>query len=144
MADENWPIPAFHFQVDFDGTQVSFQEVSGLEVETETIEYRAGDDIAFSTQSIPGLRKYTPLSFKKGVFIGDQQLWEWWNQVKPATHERMEITITLLDEEQNPVVSWVAHNAYVSKMNAPELNAQSSDIAIESIEVAHEGLEQQA
>lgn len=144
MADENWPIPAFHFQVDFDGTQVSFQEVSGLEVETETIEYRAGDDIGFSTQSIPGLRKYTPLSFKKGVFIGDQQLWEWWNQVKPATHERMEITITLLDEEQNPVVSWVAHNAYVSKMNAPELNAQSSDIAIESIEVAHEGLEQQA
>ena len=82
QSKDVWPLPKFRFEVKWDGEVMSFQEVSGLNVETQPIEYRAGDNTAFSVVKMPGLRKYGNVTLKKGVFRGDSKLWEWFNQIK--------------------------------------------------------------
>ena len=52
-----WPIPKFYFQVKWDSEVMQFQEVSGLDTETQPIEYRHGDSPQFSVINMPGLKK---------------------------------------------------------------------------------------
>ena len=68
MAETQWPIPKFHFRVEWAGNNVGFQEVTGLSLETQFIEYRAGNDNTFITQKIPGLKKNSNIILKKGLF----------------------------------------------------------------------------
>ncbi|TXI01915.1 MAG: phage tail protein, partial [Rhizobium sp.] len=68
QSKEVWPLPKFHFQVKWDSTVMSFEEVSGLDVEAQQIEYRQGDSPVFSTVKMPGLKKYGNVTMKKGVF----------------------------------------------------------------------------
>ena len=67
--DQFWPLPKFYFSVDIgDFTDLPFQEVSGLDTETEVIEYRHGNSLTHSTIKMPGLMKYGDITLKKGVF----------------------------------------------------------------------------
>ena len=70
-SDQNWPISKFYFTVDFGGAMknTSFQEISGLDIESQPIEYRAGDSSVFSTIKMPGITKSGNVTFKKGVFV---------------------------------------------------------------------------
>jgi len=141
MAEELWPIPKFHFRVDMGDTDIGFQEVTGLEMETEFIEYRAGDDPTFIKQKIPGLKKHGNITLKKGVYAGDSSFWEWFKDVQTNPERREEVVIQLLDEEENPVVTWTVNNAFPVKVSGPDLKSDANEIAIESIELAHEGFE---
>ena len=141
MAEELWPIPKFHFRVDMGDTDIGFQEVTGLEMETEFIEYRAGDDPTFIKQKIPGLKKHGNITLKKGVYAGDSSFWEWFKDVQTNPERREEVFIQLLDEEENPVVTWTVNNAFPVKVSGPDLKSDANEIAIESIELAHEGFE---
>lgn len=141
MADELWPIPKFHFSVEWAGTSIGFQEVTGLEMETQFIEYRAGDSPLYVTQKIPGLKKHGSITFKKGVYQGDSTFWDWFSDVQANPERREDINISLLDEEGNPVVTWAVNNAFPIKISGPDLKSDANEIAIESIEVAHEGFE---
>src|SRR6266849_4082300 len=105
MADDGsaqsktiWPIPKFSFQVKWDAAVMSFQEVSGLGVESTPIEYRHGDSPAFSVIKMPGIKKYGNVTMKKGVFKSDNKFWDWFNQIKMNTVKRVPVTISLLDE----------------------------------------------
>ena len=82
-STQMWPLPSFYFQVTV-GSQgvMSFSEVSGLETEYDVIEYRAGDSKAFTKMKMPGLRKISDVTLKKGIFKGDKKLWTWLNSVK--------------------------------------------------------------
>lgn len=145
MAEDLWPIPKFNFQVSFsDLGEVSFQEVSGLELETQFIEYRSGDSPSLITQKIPGLKKHGNITLKKGIFAGDQELWNWWNDVQQDPEgNRQSITISLNDEENSPVMTWDIVNAFPVKITGPDLKADANEIAIESMELAHEGITMQ-
>ena len=101
MADANYPLPGFHFSVDFGGTIINCNEVSGLDMEVEVIEYRAGDDQTFSTQKMSGLKKTRMLQLKRN-FAGDQEYYNWFNEVAKNTPSRKDVTISLLDEELQP------------------------------------------
>ena len=135
-----WPLPKFHFQVKWDSEVMSFQEVSGLDVESQTIEYRHGDSPQFSTINMPGIRKYSNVTMKKGVFKSDNKFWDWFNQIKMNTVKRIPVTISLLDEAGNATMVWTLANAWPAKITGTDLKADGNEVAIESIEIAHEGL----
>ena len=138
MAD--YPVPAFHFKVEWGGTKATFSEVSGLSVETQVVEYRDGLSPIFSTIKMPGMQQFGNLTLKRGVFKQDNEFYDWWNSVALNTIERRDITISLLDENHEAVMVWKVTNAWPSKVESPSLNATSNEAAIESIEVVHEGI----
>jgi phage tail-like protein len=136
----NYPLPKFHFQVEWGGTQIGFTEVSGLDVETEVIEYRHGASPEYSKIKMPGLHKFSNITMKRGTFKSDNEYYNWYNTVKLNTIERRDITIKLLDENHEPVVTWKVINAWPVKVQSTDLKADGNEVAIESIELAHEGL----
>lgn len=136
----NYPLVKFHFSVDWGGTKIGFTEVSGLDVETETIEYRDGASPEFSTLKMPGMMKYSNITLKRGYFSGDNEFYEWMNTIKLNVVERRDITITLLNEEHEPTVVWKVRNAWPVKIQSTDLNADGNEVAIETIELAHEGI----
>ena len=147
MADDGsaqstsvWPIPKFHFQVKWDSEIMSFQEVSGLDVEAQVIEYRSGDSPVFSTVKMPGIQKSGNVTMKKGVFKSDNKFWDWFNKIKMNTIARVPVTISLLDETGAPTMVWTLANAWPTKITGTDLKSDGNEAAIETIEIAHEGL----
>jgi phage tail-like protein len=89
-----YPLPKFHFEVNWGGTKIGFTEVSGMEVETEVIEYREGASKEYSKLKMPGMRKYSNISLKRGTFKSDNEFFDWFNEVKLNTITRRDITIS--------------------------------------------------
>lgn len=135
-----YPLPAFHFQVDWQGTQLAFSEVTGLNFEAQIIEYRDGLNPEFSMQKMPGLKKYGNITLKRGVFAGDNEFYDWVAEIKLNKPERRDVIISLLDEEHNPVMTWKVINAWPTKITSPDLKASGNESAIETLELAHEGI----
>jgi phage tail-like protein len=135
-----WPLPKFHFEVKWDSNVMSFQEVSGLDIQSEEIKYRSGDSKVFSVVKMPGMMKFGNVTMKKGVFKGDNKFWDWLNQIKLNTIKRVPVTISLLDESSAPTMVWTLKNAWPTKISSTDLKAEGNEVAIESIEIVHEGL----
>ena len=148
MADETgkeqskttWPLLKFAFKVKIGDTEMLFQEVAGLNSETQVIEYRAGTSKTFLTGKIPGIKKYENITLKRGILKSDAALEEMINQVQTNTFERKTVTISLLDEQSKVAMSWTLINAFPCKITAPDMNANGNDVAVETLELAHEGL----
>jgi phage tail-like protein len=136
----NYPLVKFHFQVEWGGTKIGFTEVSGLDVETEVVEYREGNSPEYSKIKMPGMQKFSNLTLKRGTFKSDNEYFAWWNTVKLNTIERRDITISLLNEDHDPVVTWKVKNAWPTKIQSTDLKADGNEVAIESMEIVHEGL----
>ena len=136
----DYPLPKFHFQVQWGGTRIGFTEISGLDVETEVIEYRDGASPEYSKMKIPGMQKFGNVTMKRGVFASDNDYFNWWNTVSLNTIERRDVTVSLLNEQHEPVVVWKIKNAWPAKIGSTDLKADGNEIAIESIELAHDGL----
>jgi phage tail-like protein len=135
-----WPIPVFHFQVKWDKKEMSFQDVGGLEVSTDAIEYRSGDSKEFSVIKMPGIQKFGAVTMSKGVYKGDNNFWDWFNEIKMNTVKRKTIIISLLDELHKPTMVWTLKNAWPSKITGADLKSTSNEVAIEKIEIQHEGI----
>jgi len=138
-----YPLPVFHFNVEWGGKRVGFSEVSGLTQENQAIEYRDGSFPEYSSIKMPGLRKFNNITLKRGIVKSDNEFFKWLSTVKLNTVERRDIVISLLNEEHQPVMVWKVQNAFPVKVEGPQLKALGNEVAIESIEVAHEGLELQ-
>jgi phage tail-like protein len=135
------PFRAFNFLVEIDGVAVAaFMEVSGLDSETEVIEYRTGDSKVSSTLKLPGLTKYANLVLKRGL-TRDLSLWQWRKTVVDGRSERRNGVIVLMAEDRTPALRWTFRNGWPCKWEGPDLNAKASEVAIETLELAHEGLE---
>ena len=135
----NYPVSVFRFQVEWDGTRIGFTEVSGLSIETEVIEFREGSD-PLTVRKIPGTTTYANIVLKRGVQAGDTEFWDWMQNTVDGSVERRDLTITLLDNKKEPIMVWKVNDAWPTKVTGPSLNSMGNDIAIESIELAHEGL----
>ncbi len=135
-----YPLPKFHFQVDWGGTKIGFTEVTGLEVTTEKIEYRDGASSEYSKLQMPGMQSFGDLTLKRGIFAGDNEFYDWWNTVSLNTIERRDITVSLLNENHEPVVVWKIKNAFPTKVTSTDLNSTGNETAIETLVLAHEGL----
>jgi len=139
------PYPSCNFEVVIpgvsdDGRAVrgSFAEVTGLGVEIAPIEYRNGAEDS-TVRKIPGLRKFPNLVLKRGV-IGDLAFWNWLVAAMNGNVRRDDGSILLLDERRSEVLRWNFRRGWPCKWSGPALNARQNEIAMETLEICHEGL----
>ena len=140
QSESVWPLPKFYFSVKIDEEELSFQEVSGLDMENEPLKYRAGNSPVFSKVKMLGMKKYSNITLKKGIFKGNTTFFKLFHQIKMNVIERKSMTISLLDEGNEPVMTWRLTDAFPVKISGTDLKAGSKEVAIEVLEVAHEGL----
>jgi phage tail-like protein len=137
------PLGQFNFQVEIDGVGTfGFSEVSGLTTDSNIIEYREGNEVAdgeSTTRKLPGLIKYTNIVLKRG-YTADLSAYNWRLLVIQGKTSRASGSITLLDEGRQPALRWTFRQGWPSKWEGPALNGKTSEVAIESMEIAHEGL----
>lgn len=135
-----YPVPVFHFQVEWGGTRIGFTEVSGLSVSLKPIDYREGSSKEYSVLKMPGMQEFSNITLKRGVFSKDNEFFQWLNTVKLNTIDRRDLTISLLNENHDPVMVWKVKNAWPCKVEGPGLKATGNEVSIESIEICHEGV----
>lgn len=148
-AQGDYPIPKFHFQVEWgDDFRIGFTEVSGLDFETEVIEYREGNSKKYSKTKQPGLTKFSNIILKRGTFEGDYHFYTEWRKTyyfqegnDTGSKYRRTVTIKLLNESHEPMITWKLLNAWPSKVQSTDLKADANEVAIETMELVHEGLE---
>ena len=134
-----YPHGKFNYKVEIDGLEAGgFSEVTGFDASIDVIEYREGD-MTQTPLKIPGLKKYGNITLKQGL-VDSMVLYEWMTAGLEGDVERKTLTITLLDIAGSPAASWQIINAWPGKYTAPDFNATSSEVAIESLEIAHEGM----
>jgi phage tail-like protein len=138
-SSRNDPFAACNFRVEIDGMpSADFAECSGLSSETDVIEYRQGTDTVL--RQLPGLTRYGRIVLKRGI-TANRDLWDWRQTVVTGQTQRRNGAIVLLNEARVPVLRWRFREGWPAKIEGPALNAASSDAAVESIEIVHEGLE---
>lgn len=147
-AKGDYPIPKFHFRVQWGKDfRIGFTEVSGLDFETEVIEYREGNSNTYNKTKQPGLTKYSNITLKRGTFEGDYTFFQEWEKTfyfqegnKTRSKYRRDVQIMLLGENHEPIITWTLLNAWPSKVQSTDLKADANEVAIETMELVHEGL----
>lgn len=157
MADVFYPIPKFRFKVSWDKQKLSqeenigFTEVTGLDYSVDPIEYRDGRDPNLSKIKMAGLRKFSNVTLKRGVFKGVKDFYTWidgtggsggagTNSIRARKDYRRTVVITLLDEAATEVVTWTLLNAFPIKVQFNDMKADGNEVAVETLELAHEGV----
>lgn len=141
MAMDAYPYKGFRFKIEIGGTVVAgFNEVSSFDATIDVVEYREGDASDITPRKQPGLIKYNNVSFKRGI-IDAIEFYEWLDNVHQAKIERKDISIHLLKDDGEAVATtWNLLKAWPCKYQGPDLKGNASEVAIETIEFAHEGL----
>ncbi|MGE5117356.1 MAG: phage tail protein [Betaproteobacteria bacterium] len=136
----NDPYRAYNFVLEIDSlAKGAFSEVGGLTAEGDAVDYREGSDLQQNVRKLVGLRKYANLTLKRG-YTQDKALWQWYTNIMNGVADRRNVTIVLMNEARQPVLRWHAENAWINKIEGPAFKASSNDVAMESLELVHEGL----
>ena len=138
-AERNDPYLSFRFLIEIDGiVSAGFSECSGLQVETETEDYREGGVNEYVHKLSKGT-KYQNITLKRGI-TDSEVLWKWHQDVVAGNIKRKGGYIILLDSENNEKLRWRFENAYPVKWSVPELKANSNTVAFETLELIHTGI----
>ena len=139
-AERRDPYRSFNFQLVIDGVPLgAFSEASGLTADGDAVDYREGTDVQSNVRKLVGLRKFTNITLKRG-YTQDRSLWVWHQNIANGQPDRRNVTIVLMNEARQPVLRWHAENAWVNKIEGPSFKASGNEIAMESVELVHEGL----
>ena len=131
MADN--PYAQFNFLLEIERvTAAGFTEVSGINTESDVIEYREGSD-PNHVRKLPALVKYGNITLKRG-YTQNRELWTWRKSTLDGTTQRKSGAIILLNEAREPALRWEFFNAWINKYEGPALNATANEAAIETIE----------
>ena len=140
------PYGAYNFQVNLGGAapdsfQGGFSDVSGLGTEFMVAEYRNGNDRENHVRKVAGLHKVSDVTLKRGL-IDARELMGWVNEVRTrGSAAARDVTITLFDESQNPVLTWTLQHAIQMKWTGPTIAAKAhGDVAMEELTLSCEGL----
>ncbi len=143
MATAEIPDPYgnYNFLVEIDGiTRAAFQQCSGFDSTIDVIEHREGGENT-TTRKLPGLTKYSNIVLKWGM-TDDHELYDWHRRViRGDRDQRKNGSIVLLNRRREEVARWNFVRAWPSKWDGPDFNAEGNDVSIETLELAHEGLE---
>jgi phage tail-like protein len=135
------PYLNFNFRVEIDGLQIAgFSEARLPEGRIEVLAYREGTDKTSAARLLPGRVEFGPVVLRRG-FAGDSALFQWWNGVVQGNVTRRNVSIVLLDEQRQEVARWLIRRAWPSKWTGPDLRGLGNEVAIEELELAHEGIE---
>jgi phage tail-like protein len=139
VGDRKDPYLSYNFLVEIDGiARAGFREASGLDSTQDPVEYREGTD-PFTARKLPGLVKYSHITLKWGI-TDDQELLAWRQKAADGKVERRNGSIVLMDTAGKEKLRWNFHEAWPSKWTGPSMNATGNEVAIETLEIAHEGL----
>ena len=140
MREEN-PLVGFHFAVEVQNVVTGFfTECSGLGSEHEVIEHKVvteqGQEVVMK---IPGRLKWENITLKRGI-TSAMDIWDWRKQVEDGqvADARHDGSITMFDQELNPVARWEFQNAWPVKVTGPQPKSDSNEIGIEELTLAHE------
>jgi len=134
------PYGNFSFLVEIDGiARAAFQEASGFDSTIDVVEHREGGDNT-TTRKLPGMTKYSNIVLKWGL-TGDRELYDWHRDAVKGKVVRKNGSIVVLDRAGNETVRWNFFSAWPSKWDGPDFNAEGNDVAVETLELAHEGIE---
>ncbi len=136
----SYPLTGYHFNVEWGASRVVFSKVSGLEVSTEPVLYREGNSKSYAPMIMPGLLEYSHIVLERGMMPSDNEFFEWMSTINLDQVDRRDLTISLLNAQHEPVTVWRVRNAWPIRLRGPVLNASCSEVAIELLEIAHEGL----
>ena len=138
-GDRRDPYRAYNFRLEIDGiTRAGFRECSGLDASQEPISYREGTD-SLTTRNLPGLVKYSHITLKWGI-ADDTELWEWCQRGVAGRVQRKNGSIVLLDDAGEEKIRWNFSDAWPTKWTGPSFNATGNEVAIETLEISHEGV----
>lgn len=140
MSQIHYPEVSQNFSVEWGGNRLGFTEVSGLSIEVTVIPFTDGASPSNTPRKMPGQKVYQNIVLKRGIMALDNDFFNSINSIQLNKAERRNLFIRLLNEQHEPIVTWIARNAFPVKYIGPTLRANSSEIAIESLEFAHEGL----
>jgi phage tail-like protein len=134
------PYRNFSFLVEIDGvTQAGFSDCSGFGSSTDPIEYREGGENK-TVRKLPGLTKHTNITLKWGL-TDSKELYNWYRDVVNGTIQRKNGSIIVLDLEGDEKVRWNFFSGWPTKWDGPDFTAKGNDVAIETLEIVHEGIE---
>jgi phage tail-like protein len=134
------PYGNYNFLVEIDGiTRAAFHECSGFDSTIDIIEHREGGENT-TVRKLPGKTKYSDIQLKWGM-TDDTDLYDWHRDVIRGNIERKNGSIVVLDRKGEEVARWNFVRAWPTKWDGPDLNAEGNDIAIETLVLAHEGIE---
>ncbi|KQX56737.1 phage tail-like protein [Paenibacillus sp. V4I3] len=133
------PYRNFRFRIEVEGIQqAGFSEISGFDASLSVIEYREGNE-TITPRKLPGLAKYGNISLKWGV-TDSMDMYNWMSESIQGKVSRKTVTIIAINEEGADVATWQVIEAWPSKYSAPSFKGTGNEIAIESLELAHEGM----
>lgn len=133
------PYRVYNFRVEIDGIdRGGFRECSGLDSAQDPIEYREGTD-SLTSRKLPGMVKYSNISLKWGI-SDDTQLWEWLGKSSEGKVERKNGSIILMDDAGEEKMRWNFREGWPTKWTGASFNATGNEVAIETLEIAHEGV----
>ncbi len=136
----NDPFRSFNFRLEIDNLQVgAFSDASGMTSEGDVVDYRTGVDVPLTTRKLPGLRKFGPITLKRGM-LNDSSLWDWYRNIATGQKDRRNGSVILMDEERNDVLRWHFEAAWPNKIEGPALSAKGNEVAVESVELIVEDI----
>jgi phage tail-like protein len=134
------PFLTHNFLVEVEGATLGgFSQASGLSGDTDIIAYREGTEPMLNVRQLIGLRKYNAIALKRG-FTTNRVLWVWRLNILNGIADRRNGSVVLLDEQRKRVMEWHFENGWISKYEGPALDGKGNEVAIEGIEIVHEGL----
>lgn len=140
MADIIYPFKKFNYKVLIDNSEeAGFSEVSAPDISSDPVEYREGNMVGMTPGKQPGILKYSNVTLKRGT-TDSQVFVNWMKSVQEGKVERKTVVITLMDDAMADVASWQLEKAWPTKYTAPDVNATSNEVAIESLELVCEGV----
>ncbi len=139
------PLRNFNFLVEIDGiTQAGFQDCSGFGASTDPIEYREGNENPgrdpITMRKLPGMTKYNNITLKWGL-TDSTELYDWYRDITKGMDVRKNGSIIVLDTQGQERVRWNFRNGWPCKWDGPDFTSKGNDVAIETLEIAHEGIE---
>ena len=103
------------------------------------MDYREGNEATNNVRKLVGLRKFTNITLKRG-YTKDSSLWDWYKNIAVGEPDRRDVSITLKNEKREAVLRWNIREAWINKIEGPSLKASGNEVAIESMELIHEGI----
>jgi len=141
-GDRKDPYRGYRFRLEIDGLdRGGFREVSGLDTSQDPIEYREGTE-TLTARKLPGLNKYSNITLKWGT-TDDASLWDWRKKAIDGKEERKSGSIILINQAGEDKVRWKFREGWPTKWVGPSFNATGNEVAIETLEIAHEGVEKE-
>jgi len=141
LAAPQDPLLGFRFAVEIEGlVTAGFSDVTGLHGEIEVLPYREGGLNAYMWQRAGPVKYSANLVLKKGILADSRELWDWYCDVGQGDVERKNVSVVLLDGDGSEKLRWNVLDAYPVKWSGPDLHAMASEIAFETVELAHHGI----